>query len=109
MNAACCPQPAAIHALAHLCWLLLLCSCCVLVLVAHAARRTTAIAAARGARDASLLDPLAELFEDDAMLINANLCNTVYAFAEPACGGRGIVAHLKEFWFGPWDVEVSAE
>ena len=56
-----------------------------------------------------MLDPLAELFEDDAMLINANLCNTVYAFAEPACGGRGIVAHLKEFWFGPWDVEVSAE
>jgi hypothetical protein len=38
--------------------------------------------------------------------VNAHLAGTVYAFAEPAVGGAGFVQHLKDFWFGKWDVEV---
>jgi len=38
--------------------------------------------------------------------VNGHLAGTVYTFAEPSVGGVGFVQHLKDFWFGRWEVEV---
>lgn len=40
--------------------------------------------------------------------MNGHLAGTVYTFAEPSVGGVGFVQHLKDFWFGRWEVEVKA-